>query len=79
MSIEYALKSHERELLSLPHVKSVGIGHVEDKDVILVFVDLTDPGSGEAASQAVPSTLEGYEVVIRPELQIGGSETASGK
>lgn len=58
---------------------SVGIGYVEDKDVILVFVDLTDPGLEEAASHAVPATIEGYEVVVRPELQIGGSETASGK
>ena len=77
MTIEYALKAHERELLALPNVRSVGIGHVADKDVILVFVDLTNTGSAEVASQAVPTNLEGYEVVVRPELQIGGSETAS--
>jgi hypothetical protein len=73
LTIEYALKAHERELLAVPSVTRVRVGHVEDHDVIIVFVDLTDPDFAETASRAIPSKLEGYEVIVRPESASSGS------
>jgi hypothetical protein len=71
MSIESALREHERELLSLPHVTGVGIGHLEGKEVILVLVKPDAHESGPAVS-SIPKTIGGFEVVVQPELQIGG-------
>jgi hypothetical protein len=69
MSIQATLKAHERRLLALPNVTGVGIGQVEGREVILAFVK--DPGGEPAARAAVPRTLDGFEVVVQPELRLG--------
>ena len=76
MSIQATLKSHERELLSLPGVTGVGIGHMSGREVILVFAKSEPEGPPSDLPQGIPDSLDGFEVVVQPELRIGGSEGA---
>jgi hypothetical protein len=73
MSIETVLRAHESELLALPGVTSVGIGDEQGKEVILLFVSRQRVDAAAAGQGGIPATLEGYEVVVRPELLIGGT------
>ena len=73
MSIETTLRDHEKELLALPGVTSVGIGHEAGKEVILVFVRTND-AVGVVDEDAVPTSLDGYDVAVRPAMRIGGAE-----
>jgi hypothetical protein len=72
-SIESVLRTHERELLSHPHVTTVGIGHEEGREVILVFVRQEAFEGDPSGRGSVPVSLEGFDVVVRPELLIGGA------
>jgi hypothetical protein len=75
MSIESVLRAHERELLDLPNVTNVGIGHEGGREVILVLVS---PAGIEAVSDGtttIPNMLESFDVVVRPQLQIGGGRS----
>jgi hypothetical protein len=73
MSIESVLRAHEQELLAHPHVRSVGIGHDEGKEVILVFVSPEGLEADADGSSAIPQRLDGFDLVVRPALQIGGT------
>jgi hypothetical protein len=72
MSIESVLRAHEQELLALPYVRSVGIGDVEGKEVILVFVSPEGFEADPGGTSTIPRRLGEFDVVVRPELQIGG-------
>lgn len=72
LEIEAVVKAHERALLSLPAVTAVGAGFDAAEPVILVFVRAGPPEADRPAVEGIPETLEGYRVVIRPELLVGG-------
>jgi hypothetical protein len=72
MDIEAVVKSHERELLSHPDVTAVGIGFEGHEPVILVFVGAIPAETDRNAPGLIPATLDGYRVVIEPELRVGG-------
>jgi len=71
LEIEAVVKAHERALLSAPDVTAVGVGFEGAEPVILVFVRAGLPEAGRP--EGIPETLEGYRVVIKPELLVGGS------
>jgi len=73
LEIEAVVKAHERALLSAPDVTAVGVGFEGAEPVILVFVRAGLPEADRPAAEGIPETLEGYRVVIKPELLVGGS------
>ena len=76
MSIQATLKSHESQLLSVPGVTGVGIGHMSGREVILVFVRSEPEGAPSDLRRGIPDSLDGFEVVVQPELRIGRPEGA---
>ncbi len=59
-TIEEVLKEHTEELMSVPGVVGIGQGLCNDKPCIKVFVIEKTP----ELEQEIPSSLEGYPVMI---------------
>jgi hypothetical protein len=60
--IQEVMNDHVSALMRMPGVVGVGIGQCNDRPCIKVFAVEKNP----ALVASVPSTLEGYEVVIEP-------------
>lgn len=73
MTIEEAIKKHQKYLLGLPNVTGVGIGEKDGTPVILVFVRQKLPESALRSQEIVPRKLEGYETDVRLEIRVGSS------
>ena len=59
MTIQQAKEKHQRELMALPGVVSIGIGLSEGETVIKVGLDGKHPDT----EKTLPKALEGYRVV----------------
>ncbi|MHA2896426.1 hypothetical protein [Bacillus cereus] len=64
MKLEQVMSKYETELLRLPYVVGVGIGFVQGKDVIQVFVSKKVPRSQLKAAEQIPTQLETYPTNI---------------
>ena len=71
MSIESVMHEHEPELLQIPGVTGVGIGEERGQQIIIVFVKKQLSEDALPSSQPIPTTLEGYTVDVREELEVG--------
>jgi len=60
--INAVLRAHDQELLKLPGVVGVYVGLLTDNKTQCLKVMLSQPNS--KTEQALPKTLEGYQVVI---------------
>jgi hypothetical protein len=76
MTIEETTRKHQELLLSLPNVSGVGIGEMNGKPVILVFVRRKLPESVLRSSEVIPRRLEGYATDVRLEIKVGSSSDA---
>ena len=61
MTIEEVKRKHERQLLSLPGIVSVGIG-LNKQNVKVISIGI---GTAESRPDSIPSKIEGYEVVVQ--------------
>lgn len=59
-SIDSVLADHTDELLSLPGLVGAGIGRRDGAPCLKVYVQQ----HSESLDEAVPTTLEGYEVIV---------------
>lgn len=75
MRIEATLQAHQRELLAIPVVTAVGIGHDDNKEMIIVFVRPDALATPDSLNR-IPEQLDGYPVAVRPQLQIGRPESS---
>lgn len=64
MKLEQVMSKYETELLRLPYVVGVGIGFVQGKDVIQVFVSKKVPRFQLKAAEQIPTQLETYPTNI---------------
>ena len=71
MSIESVMHEHEQELLGIPGVTGVGIGEQRGQQVIIAFVKKQPSEDALPSSQGIPTTLEGFTVDVREELEVG--------
>ena len=71
MNIEEAFKKYENYLKSLPNVTSVGIGVVEGKEVLIVFVRQKEGDTLLHLTEEIPQSLDNVQIVIREEVRVG--------
>ncbi|MEK4677591.1 MULTISPECIES: hypothetical protein [Bacillus] len=64
MELEKVVRKYETDLLRLPYVVGVGMGFVQGKDVIQVFVSKKVPRSQLKATEQIPIQLETYPTNI---------------
>ncbi|KXY72254.1 MULTISPECIES: hypothetical protein [Bacillus] len=64
MELEQVMRKYETDLLHLPYVVGVGMGFVQGKDVIQVFVSKKVPRSQLKAAEQIPIQLETYPTNI---------------
>jgi hypothetical protein len=64
MDIEAVMRQHEDELMNLPNVTGVGIGDMNGKKVIKVFVTHKVPISALRPEEVIPAQLAGWEVDV---------------
>lgn len=71
MSIEETIRRNQNKLLSLPNVTGLGVGEIEGKEVILVFVKKIVSDSQLNSDQVIPKIIEGYKTDVRLEIKLG--------
>lgn len=71
MSIEEVLKKHTPELMSIPGVVGTAQGKKNGKDCVLVLVIKKTP----EITKKIPSSLEGFPVVIQETGEIRSLDT----
>ncbi|MBG9485499.1 hypothetical protein ABE52_26065 [Bacillus thuringiensis] len=64
MELEQVVRQYETDLLRLPYVVGVGMGFVQGKEVIQVFVSKKVPRSQLKAVEQIPTQLETYPTNI---------------
>ncbi|PEL96128.1 hypothetical protein CN602_26660 [Bacillus cereus] len=64
MELEKVIQKYEADLLRLPYVMGVGMGFVQGKEVIQVFVSKKVPFSQLKKEEHVPVQLETYPTNI---------------
>lgn len=64
MELEQVVCKYETNLLRLPYVVGVGMGFVQGKEVIQVFVSKKVPRSQLKAVEQIPTQLETYPTNI---------------
>ncbi|MGG0043276.1 hypothetical protein [Bacillus tropicus] len=57
MELEQVVRKYETDLLRLPYVVGVGMGFVQGKEVIQVFVSKKVPRSQLKAVEQIPTTF----------------------
>ncbi|MEK4774555.1 hypothetical protein MKY31_30390 [Bacillus sp. FSL M8-0139] len=57
MELEQVVRKYETDLLRLPYVVGVGMGFVQEKEVIQVFVSKKVPRSQLKAAEQIPTQL----------------------
>ncbi|OQR53565.1 hypothetical protein [Bacillus sp. CDB3] len=60
MELEKVVRKYEVDLLRLPYVVGVGMGFVQGKEVIQVFVSKKVPRSELKVEEQIPAQLETY-------------------
>ncbi|MDA1775355.1 hypothetical protein PDJ95_29385 [Bacillus cereus] len=64
MELEQVVRKYEKDLLRLPYVVGVGMGFIQGKEVIQVFVSKKIPRSQLKAAEQIPTQLETYPTKI---------------
>ncbi|PEZ41316.1 hypothetical protein CN345_07925 [Bacillus thuringiensis] len=64
MELEQVVRKYETDLLRLPYVVGVGMGLVQGKEVIQVFVSKKVPRFQLKAVEQIPTQLETYPTNI---------------
>lgn len=64
MELEKVVRKYETDLLRLPYVIGVGMGFVQGKEVIQVFVSKKVPRSQLQEGEQIPIQLETYPTNI---------------
>lgn len=64
MELEKVVRKYETDLLRLPYVVGVGMGFVQGKEVIQIFVSKKVPRSQLKAEEQIPAQLETYPTNI---------------
>lgn len=71
MKIEDVLRKYQYQLRQHPEVTGVGIGEKDGKQVIIVFFKDQVPELKNSFQDRISGELDGYEVVLKPEIRIG--------
>ncbi|OLR26837.1 hypothetical protein [Bacillus cereus] len=64
MELEKVLRKYETDLLRLPYVIGVGMGFLQGKEVIQVFVSKKVPRSQLKVGEQIPTQLETYSTNV---------------